>query len=141
MSPLIFFRSIYLAITSTSFLLLLLSLPSIYPNAIPETPHIDTTSTYVAVCISGQTGRMMPRFLAKNLFESNPNFKFHLFYNLNPSGSDVVYNTLWGYNPSFFAVKSQKEIAYHLGKIYSYPNVLLKNLSFWEPMPEAYYQK
>lgn len=49
----------------------------------------------VAVCVGGQTGRMLPAHLS-SLFEGNPGFRFHLFYILQRPEeyhAPVIYNT------------------------------------------------
>lgn len=85
----------------------------------------------IAVCITGQTGRMLPHLL-KPFFEHNPEHTFSLFYVLQKAKdpSTVIYNTskTQVFDPSKYAFMNDEEVMQSLENIYKpFSNVRIVN--------------
>jgi len=91
----------------------------------------------VAICITGQIGRLQPRFLIANLLKANPTFVFRLFYALQATENpveDLVFNTEHGFHPTRFAYMTPMRIEQELSKdIHKSGNALVKATRFVTP--------
>lgn len=82
----------------------------------------------VAVCVGGQVERWLPRYLFDDMILPNPEFDFHLFYNLQQSNfyhssqeSHVIYNTdvNFTYFPSPMSYMQRRESINFLWNLYN----------------------
>ena len=55
----------------------------------------DDNKRQVAVCVGGQVARWFPHQLRSGLIDANPQFNFHLFFNIQypDSANETIYNT------------------------------------------------
>lgn len=74
------------------FISLLLSIASLLANDKSFIYHHDK----IAICIGGQTSRLLPEYMLTSLIDANPHHTMHFFFNLqviNISEPKIVYNT------------------------------------------------
>ena len=93
----------------------------------------------IAVCISGQVGRMLPEYMASGLFLSNRNYQFHLFFNLYHA--HVVYTTKHVATDSIYQNMSQSEISLSLRQLFSLPNTRIESVLFSKPGSSSVWQQ
>jgi hypothetical protein len=88
-------------------------------------------SVEIAVCITGQTTRFLPRLITP-LFTGNKDYRFSLFYNLQPSKT-ISYATLphLKYDPSPYSFLSLEQLKANITSLYSgLGNVFIKSFDF-----------
>lgn len=93
----------------------------------------------IAVCISGQVGRMIPQYMVDGLFLSNPDYQFHLFFNLYHA--PVVYTMKHVPADTIYQNMTNTEISLSLGQLFSLPNVRVESVIFSEPGTSSVWQQ
>lgn len=91
-------------------------------------------ATEIAVCISGQPSRFMPKLLAP-LFEKNEQYNFKLFYKFENS-SILKYSTdpSKRFDPSQYIHKNEEELKSAISEVYAVlPNVLVEGVTLVNP--------
>ena len=94
-----------------------------------------SSSVEIAVCITGQTTRLLPRLIIP-LFVANRNYHFNLFYNLQPSKTlSYATHPHLKYEPSPYSFLSFEQLKSNITSLYSeFDNVLIKSFIFTPQM-------
>jgi hypothetical protein len=90
----------------------------------------DNNKPTIAICVTGQVGRLQPRHILMNLIHANPDYIFHLYFVLQDyeqhdipgSEEHMNFNTGHGYRPMHWLRKSHHENIALLIKMFSLPN-------------------
>lgn len=90
--------------------------------------------TKIAVCITGQRQRFLPKLISR-LFEENPNYDFHLFYRFQ-SGENLTYTTEPGkkFDLSPYSNKTIEKLKHEVNELYSsHTNVYVEYMNNTDP--------
>lgn len=96
------------------------------------------SKTHIAVCITGQPGRLQPYHLLNSLIKANRDFVFSLFYVLQVNSS-TVYNTQSRayFSPSVFSELSSEQLKLELMRLGKEAGAARVSVSLLEPMTPA----